>query len=193
MKTRPEFMTHIAAKQQGNVLIVSLVFLLVLTVAGLTSVSISSLEEKMAGNYRNYQLAFQAAEAALVEAEDYVRDQVTDLAGFDSNCGNGECFGGSNINDIGVCQVGDYEPWNDEDVWNSASRTREVAIDLGNVSANARYIVEFICYTPRYPKGPVPDPLKPNEWFHQFRVTVLAEGGVPTAKVMLQSLYRKVL
>ncbi|WP_461535492.1 pilus assembly PilX family protein [Spongorhabdus nitratireducens] len=200
MKAAPDFIlayrsraTFSPRSSEGNVLIVSLVFLLVLTIAGLTSVSISSLEEKMAGNYRNYQLAFHAAEAALVEAEDYVKDQVTDIGNFDANCSNGRCFGGNNINDIGVCSAGSFEPWNDSDVWNSTGRTRQVTVDLGNVSARARYIVEFICYSPRYPKGPVPSPLKPNEWFHQFRITVLAEGGVPTAKVMLQSLYRKVL
>jgi len=51
--------------QYGFVLIVALVLLLVLTVLGLAAAQSTSLEERMAGNARNHDLAFQAAEAGL--------------------------------------------------------------------------------------------------------------------------------
>lgn len=63
-------------KQKGVVLLVCLVMLLLLTVIGLASMSASTLQERMAGGARDYNLAFQAAEASLRVGEAYVRQQV---------------------------------------------------------------------------------------------------------------------
>jgi type IV pilus assembly protein PilX len=57
--------TGVQSAQTGFVLIVALVLLLVLTLLGLAATQSTSLEERMAGNARNHDLAFQAAEAAL--------------------------------------------------------------------------------------------------------------------------------
>ena len=59
-------------QQRGAALITSLVILLVLTVLGVSAMSTSSLEELMAGNLRDQNLSFQAAEAALKDAERYI-------------------------------------------------------------------------------------------------------------------------
>ena len=50
---------------EGAVLIISLIMLLLLTIIGVTAIQTTSLEEKMAGNMRDQNLAFQAAESAL--------------------------------------------------------------------------------------------------------------------------------
>jgi type IV pilus assembly protein PilX len=55
--------------QRGSVLIVSLILLLVMTLLGLSAMQSSLLEETMAGNVRDHNLAFQAAEAALRDAD----------------------------------------------------------------------------------------------------------------------------
>lgn len=55
--------------QRGSVLIISLLFLLILTILGLSSARSSVLQERMAFNTREQTLAFQAAEAALRDAE----------------------------------------------------------------------------------------------------------------------------
>ena len=55
--------------QSGAVLIVSLIMLLLLTLIGITGSQVTSLEEKMAGNSKDYNLAFQAAESALRAGE----------------------------------------------------------------------------------------------------------------------------
>ena len=59
-------------KQQGVALPVALIFLLVLTVLGVSSLGTNVFEEKMAANSLNRELAFQAAEAALREGERHV-------------------------------------------------------------------------------------------------------------------------
>ncbi|MCO6062603.1 PilX N-terminal domain-containing pilus assembly protein, partial [Pseudomonas sp. MOB-449] len=63
-------------KQKGAVLLVCLIALLALTVLGVTAMSGSTLQERMAGGARDYNVAFQAAESALRVGEDYVRQQV---------------------------------------------------------------------------------------------------------------------
>lgn len=55
--------------QSGAVLILSLIMLLVMTVLGVTAMQSTVLEEKMAGNFRDRNIAFQAAEAALRNGE----------------------------------------------------------------------------------------------------------------------------
>ncbi len=52
-------------KQQGAVLVIGLIMLLLLTVIGLASIRGSDMQERMAGNMRDRNLGFQAAEAGL--------------------------------------------------------------------------------------------------------------------------------
>ncbi len=56
-------------QQQGSALIFSLVILLVMTLVGITAMSTSTLEEKMAANDRAQQAAFQNAETGMISAE----------------------------------------------------------------------------------------------------------------------------
>ena len=53
------------APQRGSALIVALVFLLAMTLIGTTAMQGTTQQERMAGNYWDRNLAFQAAEAAL--------------------------------------------------------------------------------------------------------------------------------
>ena len=62
------------AGQRGAVLIMALMFLTLLTLLGVTAMTSSTSEEKMARAMRDYNTAFQSAEAALRDAEN-------DLAG----------------------------------------------------------------------------------------------------------------
>lgn len=52
-------------RQRGVVLFVALILLLVLTVLGVTLARMQTVEERMAQNETNHQLAFQAAEATV--------------------------------------------------------------------------------------------------------------------------------
>lgn len=63
--------------QHGAVLIISMIILLLLTILGVTSMRTTQLEERMAGNARDRHVAFEAAEAALVDAEQFVQTLVT--------------------------------------------------------------------------------------------------------------------
>ena len=55
--------------QQGMVLVVSLLILLIIMLLGLSSMRSAGLEERMSGNQFDKNYTFEAAEAALREAE----------------------------------------------------------------------------------------------------------------------------
>jgi type IV pilus assembly protein PilX len=59
-------------QQQGAVLVIGLIMLLLLTVIGMSSIRGTDLQERMAGNARDHHLAFQATEAAVRSAENYL-------------------------------------------------------------------------------------------------------------------------
>lgn len=66
-------------RQRGTALIFSLIMLLILTVIAITAVTTSTLNEKMAGNLRDKELALQSAESAVRSGEAWLRSlQVVD-------------------------------------------------------------------------------------------------------------------
>lgn len=64
-------------EQRGAVLIFCLVFLLVLTMMGVTSMESAVLEERMAGNMQDFNAAFQAAESSLQTGENWLSGEIT--------------------------------------------------------------------------------------------------------------------
>ena len=76
------FRTH----QRGVVMVISLIALLLLSLIGTTAMRSSTMQEKISGNLRDQDVAFQAAEAALHEAEAFLGG-LTTLAQFDNTAG----------------------------------------------------------------------------------------------------------
>ena len=70
---------HNISGQQGAVLIVSLIILVVMTLIGVASMSTSLLQEKMAYNAQNTNTTFQAAESAFSILDTRMRNGVGDL------------------------------------------------------------------------------------------------------------------
>lgn len=84
MKVNPRFYS----KQQGAVLIISMVLLLVMSLIGLSSVVSSTLQEKMAGNSQQSALARYAAESGIRAAEVYIATNIkskSDLVKFNGS------------------------------------------------------------------------------------------------------------
>lgn len=78
--------------QRGSALIVGLIFLVLLTILGLTAMKTTTLEEKMAGNLRDRNTAFQSAETALRDAETYITNNILVAT---AACTGGICTKGS--------------------------------------------------------------------------------------------------
>lgn len=63
--------------QRGAVLIVGLIMLLLITMIGVTAMQVTTQQERMAGNLRDRNIAFQAAEMALRAGERDADNQTT--------------------------------------------------------------------------------------------------------------------
>jgi len=62
-----------SSKQNGVALVVALILLIVITLVGLAAVHGTIMQQKMTSNFYDRQLAFQASEAALRQAEAFVQ------------------------------------------------------------------------------------------------------------------------
>ena len=60
--------------QRGAVLIISLIFLLLMTLVGVTAMQGTTMQERMSGNMQDRNVAFQASEAALRLGENWLRE-----------------------------------------------------------------------------------------------------------------------
>jgi type IV pilus assembly protein PilX len=198
-------------KQQGSVLLVSLVFLLLLTIAGVSAMNVTSLEERMAGNYRDQDLAFQAAESALLEAEQWIasqsRENLVNAGYTNPACSGTFCF--SNPGQSGLhfhgefqasstpasdCTPGIVKEWEIAGVWDwgSSSAYRVADSQLEGTVGDARYIIEFRCFMAKDASNPTPELDDFAQWTPAYRITALASGKSTNSQVMLQSVYKKI-
>lgn len=168
--------------QRGSVLIVSLMILLVLTLIGVTALGTSTLEEKMANNSQDQSLAFQAAEAALLEAQ--VTANTANLAVFNNTGGFYDLAGPPITADNNISNPA---------IWTGTNSRTAAAIP--GIASQARYILEIITKEPPaaggvaapgpYGSGAAPGP------FANIRITVRATGGTDNAVVMLQGHFAR--
>ncbi len=159
-------MRHVLIYQSGTVLVISLIMLLLLTLIGLTGMQTTGLEEKMAGNSRDRNRAFQAAESTLLEAEKFVLANSPDTT-----------YTGSG----GLLDIADSEPdFFTSSTWtgnNSTETDSGFGANFG-LSSEPRYIIKRI-----YQNG--------GTNTNVFRITVRAIGKSPGTQVILQEIYER--
>ncbi len=177
----------IPCDQRGVALIVSLVLLFTLTLIAVSSMSTSRLEQKMTANMRDRQVAFQSAEAALREGENYVQNNTLAAANFDSSCTNGQCLCTSTMLPSG-CTT---EYWTDTTlaVWDTNGKHKLYSGTLIG-SQPAKYIIEYMGQSCSAATIAASGSCQPTDPF-MYRVTAIGYGQTANARVMLQSTYLK--
>lgn len=171
--------------QHGMALVMALVFLVLLTLLGITAMSTSSLEEKMAGNTKDRGLAFQAAESALLHGETWIANQVN-LPIFDPTDTTDGLHLPSTTSTPIWTDDGGSTVWDGNDYKNLSGLTK--------VASQPKVIIENL--------GPVRDVSDsitiPGAGrtityggTNAFRVTARGVGGTAFASVMVQSVYVK--
>ena len=176
---------YLPRKQTGVALFISLVLLLVLTIIGVSAVQTTSLEVRMTRNDHDSLLAFQAAEAALVDAERLLDGPVS-------------------LDDFRNAALPGYYPepvygqnnrWDDANVWTGGTSIQAPAI--AGVAGPATYIIEFISTVQIRDETAVqitPDfDGSGNNDVQLFRITARGIGGTDNARVLLQSTFGKVI
>lgn len=184
-------------QQHGMVIIMALVILLILSILGISSMSSSTMQERMASNTRDHHVAFQAAEVALRAAEREIEagldppssPQPSGANSFSTTCVNGLC--NCYIN-TATCMSNTTTPnyWDDAtvNVWNNSDRHRTYSGLGGVVDTQPKYIIEFLLYVAASGGSKTnPGPGDPE----MYRVTALGFGKNSSSRVMLQTTYKK--
>ena len=149
--------------------------LLLLTIIGITGIQVSGLEEKMAGNSRDQNLAFQSAEAALRAGEASIETQWSaGLGSIQSFC-NGTA---GLFSSVAGCVNAAPDPAAAATWTNNA---KSITYNTGSalVKTQPRY---FITYVDAYNAGP---PIVPIS----FMITARGTGGQDNTQVILRSYY----
>ncbi|MGZ5802098.1 MAG: pilus assembly PilX family protein [Burkholderiaceae bacterium] len=195
--------------QQGASLIVSLILLIVISMLGLSAAQIAIQEEKVSRNDRDHQIAFQAAEAALTDAELDIENSPdskksrSHIFSKNSTLGfpdDGEAFCRTGEGNIyrGLCS---HSSDSAKPVWlmanlngdkSSISNTvpygtftgRLFPVGKGTLSSKLpQYIIELLVYNH---EGESADQVS-----YFYRVTAIGFGARDTTSVVLQTFYRK--
>lgn len=198
-------------RQHGGALITGLIMLVALTLLGITVLQSANLQERMSGNTRDRNLALQAAEAALRDAEydilalradgtpcpdgtagcrpDGMRDENT--YGFDQACGNvgigshGQC---EDVRGAGYFAALNGRPWTA-----SATLLHANAVVYGTFTGANAANLGVITDTdgngaadhPRY----LIEKFKDNGQKVYYRITARAVGAQAGTAVVLQEIF----
>jgi type IV pilus assembly protein PilX len=177
--------------QAGFSLMAVLVMMVVLATLALAGLNTSLLQERMAGNARDLQLATQAAEAALRDAEaDIVANLSADSA-FVTGCTAGLCVPAS-MTSTGAVSTQRWEliDWAAGANQSRAYGSQTGATALPGVTSAPRYIVELLPELPPV-AGQSASLASSGQAAQAFRITARGTGLRSTTVVVLQSTYVK--
>lgn len=197
-------MSHkqLPTKQHGVTLIVAMVMLLILMMFSVSLAGMAIMSEKAARNERDKQVALQAAESALVDAEMDIENSSsatsrstifsTDSAqGFSEECGKGD----DNIFQ-GLCmttQAAQAPIWMTVDITNTDGEA--VSVPFGRFTGQTlpHGASLFTVQLPRYLIELMPDHSTGHaaKAVYMYRITAVGFGTDRKTQVVLQSFYRK--
>lgn len=182
--------SHVAFKrtQHGATLVLALLILVMIMMYGIPAAMNSIQNERMTGNTRNRDLAFQAAEHALKKAETWIltktSSQLNLLAPAAKSCGDSPDDADPNSTDgilpNGECHANDVAYWRDTFNWTSYGVNPSGSIDSDLVAAQPHYVVERM---PNVTSG------SPAVTKYYYRITARAVGQDSNAIVVLQTMY----
>ena len=189
-------------KQQGAVFITGLVFLVAISLLGVTAIKTSTLEERMAGNLRDRNLALQAAEMGLRYAEQHIRDNdpgtnapnpIDGVTDFDEACTNGLCYYGA-----GDLAPGEPSATITDHAWTTnCTPDCPIAYAAGNTfttngfSYTAPALPANVLAPPTYLiEGMRKTPAGSSSARYYYRITVRAQGAQLGTVVRLQEIFR---
>lgn len=192
-------------RQGGASLIVTLLMLIAIVLIGVSAAQIALQGEKSSRNDRDRQVAFQAAEAALLDAEMDIEGATgassrSEMFAGDSALGFVEgCGSGLTNTSLGLCSHAGEDaapPWQTIDFLDDSSQARSVPYGhfTGMVFPTGegplpitrpRYIIELI----RYNWNGAGAGMEDMTYF--YRITADGFGTRDSTQVALQTFYRK--
>jgi type IV pilus assembly protein PilX len=177
-------------KQSGAVLIVAMSLLVILTILGISVMESSVIEEKMAGNNLDRNVAFQSAESALRAAETWISQQTQRPVPTATP-------GADRVMTIDTFSAGGSW-WREQDAEFWVPTTAPATPNVSTFAPTDATLGEQVAFLPRYAieeydvvcDGAVNDP-SASTCKVIYRITARGWGGSESSSVMLQSLYAK--
>ncbi|MBW6477301.1 MAG: hypothetical protein K0A95_09535 [Chromatiales bacterium] len=172
-------------KQTGAALIVSLILLMVLTLLGVTAMNNTIMEERMAGNMRDLQIAFQSAEVGLRMGEDALRTVILPpfVVARDPD---------DNLVGTGGYYTVDSEVWDIDGFWFTISGDNVVAtnrvLEAGDVDGAIHGPLYYVEQLPAVQSGGSLEAGTPFS-VGAYRVTARGFGATENATAILQSVF----
>jgi type IV pilus assembly protein PilX len=183
--------------QSGMSLFPALMFLLVLAVLGVSALNSTVMQEKMVSNTKDTNLAFQAAEAALRDAESDVEknNNFWTPTTFTAACTNGLCMPPSTWPSPSSLDISKAIDWSNTGLTRTYG-SQTSAPQLPDVATQPQYVIERIPPPPGLPASPGASigmgcgaSCPPAAAGFAYRLTVLATGARLETRVILQSTY----
>jgi type IV pilus assembly protein PilX len=206
MKIAPKIRSTATTRQRGFVMVTAIMLLVILTLVVLSLMRTSILEERMVGNHRDWNTAFQSAESALRDAEREILESkrtppVAGETGFPSSycgadglCRPNTCLSSTDCAPIWVKLAKTDSLWREAKAGPS-NTIKSVpygaytnAVALPGFPAPPRYIIEALTVPGASgslkvnPGGSASNTI--------YRITAVGFGLNTSSRVMLQSLIR---
>ncbi len=175
---------YLKTRQRGAVLAIVLMFLLLLTIIGISALNTTTLEERMAGNLKDRQLAFQSAETAIITAETWLS----------SLQGNQAPQFPNNANGLYQMPTNGIPLWQSVD-WSGANLVTHPNIPgavgsapaLTKVNTQPKYVIEDLGKYQEDDSSKRTDAT--STFISYFRITARGTGGTDASVVIVESIY----
>jgi type IV pilus assembly protein PilX len=180
-------------RQRGLSLVTTLLFMVSALMLGVSVLSVNVMQERTISNTKDRDLAFQAAEAALRDAEQDLKTNINADTAFTATCTGGLCTPPSQRAvplSVPVHQAPGF-------AWESQGRrygqyTGGATFPGLGGSAQPRYVIEKLGTLGTPPGESLTRiGLEPSEPVYGYRITARASGAREETEVILQSIHTK--
>ncbi len=173
-----------SSQQQGAVLAIGLVVLLVLTLLGTGSINSVRMEEKLTANVQSLGMAFEGAEAGLVQCETDIRvSSVADIESFDLE-----------LNELAeVAEDGSLSRWwEDFSNWDDSTRVRSNGYpSFASLTQEPSCVIEYVgTASPSLEFSEAVSTESPSTR-RVYRVTAFSYGADERSSAVVESIYAK--
>jgi len=181
-------------RQRGLSLVTTMVLMMATLGLGVAVMGVNAMEERMIANTKDRDLALQAAEAALRDAEQDVASNISPATAFNDTCTSGLCTPPSQRDNLGALAslpVDDSRLGFDWTVDANVRRYGQFtgAADFPSVAAQPRYVIEKFSFLGTPAGESVVLGSEPTAPGVGYRITARAVGARPETVVVLQSIY----
>jgi len=177
--------------ERGIAMVTVLMFLVIMTIIGMAAMRSSGLQERMSGNMRDQDVAFQAAENALREGEAWVNALVAMPTVSASGSGNCTAPCANTVWTLDAVEINAGNFTDHANIWDAGVKNVRAGTIVGTENTAPQYVIEYNRF--------ISDPTSSlnigqpgDENGRQlFRVTARGTGMTDDSRSVTQSTYAK--